>query len=105
MLETVIHKTMCSYTVHLTDPVEGLFVIISFVFLSFPRAFGSALAQCVIVPAPRQTTISPELRKGLISSARSSGCLRIITFRCPLARNPSTKESLFTPGIGVSPAA
>ncbi len=66
---------------------------------------GSAAAQAVMLPAPRHTTMSPDLAMAWIISARCSGPGSGTTLRWPLARSPSTSASRVTPGSGASPAA
>ena len=66
---------------------------------------GSALAHCVMLPAPRQTTKSPGRAMACTISARCSGPGSGTTLRWPRARRPSTSASRSMPAIGASPAA
>src|SRR5581483_3163836 len=65
---------------------------------------GSAAAHCVIEPAPRHTTKSPDRAIAFTISDNRAGEGSATTERWPRARSPSTSASRFTPSIGASPA-
>ena len=75
-----------------------------FIGRSVSSSPGSALAHCVIEPAPRQTTKSPGWASAAICGASSAGEASASTLRWPRARRPATSASRFTPSIGASPA-
>ena len=62
-------------------------------------------AQPVMSPAPRHITRSPSLVREMISAASASGPCSAAGPLCPRSRNPFTRSSRLTPGIGASPAA
>ena len=66
---------------------------------------GRRAAQPVMSPAPRHITRSPSLVREMISAASASGPCSAAGPLCPRSRNPFTRSSRLTPGIGVSPAA
>ena len=71
----------------------------------FANSSGNAFAHAVIVPAPRQTTMSPDRARPSIVAANSAGPANATTDRRPLARRPSIRASRSIPSSGASPAA
>ena len=67
-------------------------------------AAGSACAHSVLLPAPRQTTMSPAATTRLRSGATSRSLATTATCLWPLARIASASVALLTPSMGASPA-
>ena len=65
---------------------------------------GSACAHSVLLPAPRQTTMSPDAAKRLSAAAISRSLSTVTTAPWPVARIASARDAWSMPSIGSSPA-
>src|SRR5260370_19896446 len=72
---------------------------------SAARSAGKVVAQPVIEPAPRHTTMSPGRAISRIIGASSPGSAKGRTLRWPCSISPATRASRLMPSIGASPAA